>query len=202
MTSFEYISTEKAPAAIGPYSQAIKVGDFLYASGQIPIDPSNGEIDGKDIKKYSEELRERQNDLTIRLLKEQIERFEKYIEEAKNREKEYEEKFSNMYNELKKGNIIKKILYRPVIRIINEEFSRIDEKEEYVIDSQDEKLQIDHEKIDKDYTEPLSEKEKEVEKLKNTITDKKVELLEVEKKIGTLIKKIEIIKLKTENIGE
>ena len=50
MTSFEYISTEKAPAAIGPYSQAIKVGDFLYASGQIPIDPSNGEIDGKDVK--------------------------------------------------------------------------------------------------------------------------------------------------------
>ena len=48
--SFEYISTNKAPAAIGPYSQAIKIGDFLYASGQIPIDPSNGQIDGNDIK--------------------------------------------------------------------------------------------------------------------------------------------------------
>ena len=41
----EYISTEKAPAAIGPYSQAIKAGDFIFASGQIPINPEDGEID-------------------------------------------------------------------------------------------------------------------------------------------------------------
>ena len=41
----EYIKTDKAPAAIGPYSQAIKAGDFLFASGQIPINPENGEID-------------------------------------------------------------------------------------------------------------------------------------------------------------
>ena len=38
------ISTDKAPAAIGPYSQAVEAGGFLYASGQIPIDPSTGEI--------------------------------------------------------------------------------------------------------------------------------------------------------------
>ena len=38
------ISTEKAPAAIGPYSQAIAVGDMLYSSGQIPLDPATGEI--------------------------------------------------------------------------------------------------------------------------------------------------------------
>lgn len=38
------ITTENAPAAIGPYSQAVKVGDFLYASGQLGIDPSTGEI--------------------------------------------------------------------------------------------------------------------------------------------------------------
>ena len=38
------ISTSKAPAAIGPYSQAIQVGNLLYASGQIPIDPSTGSI--------------------------------------------------------------------------------------------------------------------------------------------------------------
>lgn len=38
------IQTEKAPAAIGPYSQAIQAGDFLYVSGQIPIDPASGEI--------------------------------------------------------------------------------------------------------------------------------------------------------------
>ena len=41
----QYISTDKAPAAIGPYSQAIIAGDFLYASGQIPINPEDGEID-------------------------------------------------------------------------------------------------------------------------------------------------------------
>ncbi|WP_026652935.1 RidA family protein [Butyrivibrio proteoclasticus] len=45
----EYISTDKAPAAIGPYSQAIKAGDFLYASGQIPINPEDGEIDATTI---------------------------------------------------------------------------------------------------------------------------------------------------------
>ncbi len=36
------ISTKKAPAAIGPYSQAIRVGNLVYTSGQIPIDPSTG----------------------------------------------------------------------------------------------------------------------------------------------------------------
>ena len=38
------ISTTNAPAAIGPYSQAIEVNGFLYASGQIPINPATGEI--------------------------------------------------------------------------------------------------------------------------------------------------------------
>ena len=38
------IATEKAPAAIGPYSQAIDCGAFLITSGQVPIDPSTGEI--------------------------------------------------------------------------------------------------------------------------------------------------------------
>ncbi|WP_087973710.1 RidA family protein [Oceanobacillus rekensis] len=38
------IHTEKAPAAIGPYSQAIQAGDFLYVSGQIPINPQSGEV--------------------------------------------------------------------------------------------------------------------------------------------------------------
>lgn len=36
------ISTSKAPAAIGPYSQAIQVGNLVFASGQIPIDPATG----------------------------------------------------------------------------------------------------------------------------------------------------------------
>lgn len=38
------ISTEKAPKAIGPYSQAVKIGDFLYTSGQIPIDVNTGNV--------------------------------------------------------------------------------------------------------------------------------------------------------------
>ncbi|MBR0253654.1 MAG: hypothetical protein IJQ57_09925, partial [Synergistaceae bacterium] len=38
------VSTDKAPAAIGPYSQAIQAGEFLYVSGQIPVDPSTGNI--------------------------------------------------------------------------------------------------------------------------------------------------------------
>ena len=38
------ISTKKAPSAIGPYSQAIKVGNLVYTSGQIPIDPATGMI--------------------------------------------------------------------------------------------------------------------------------------------------------------
>ena len=39
------ISTDKAPAAIGPYSQAIVAGDFLFTSGQIPLDPKTGEME-------------------------------------------------------------------------------------------------------------------------------------------------------------
>ena len=38
----EVISTKQAPAAIGPYSQAIRVGNLVYTSGQIPIDPATG----------------------------------------------------------------------------------------------------------------------------------------------------------------
>ncbi|KAF9067279.1 Endoribonuclease L-PSP/chorismate mutase-like protein [Rhodocollybia butyracea] len=42
--SLSIVSTPEAPGAIGPYSQAIKVGDLLFASGCIPIDPASGEI--------------------------------------------------------------------------------------------------------------------------------------------------------------
>jgi 2-iminobutanoate/2-iminopropanoate deaminase len=38
------IATPKAPAAIGPYSQAIRIGDFLYTSGQVALDPATGQI--------------------------------------------------------------------------------------------------------------------------------------------------------------
>ena len=38
------LETKKAPAAIGPYSQAKMVGNFIFASGQIPVDPATGEV--------------------------------------------------------------------------------------------------------------------------------------------------------------
>lgn len=40
----EVVATDRAPAAIGPYSQAIRAGDWLFCSGQIPLDPSTGEL--------------------------------------------------------------------------------------------------------------------------------------------------------------
>lgn len=45
----EIISTSKAPAAIGPYSQAVKAGGMLYISGQLPIDPATGEFAAHDV---------------------------------------------------------------------------------------------------------------------------------------------------------
>jgi 2-iminobutanoate/2-iminopropanoate deaminase len=45
----ESISTAEAPAAIGPYSQAIKAGDYLFVSGQIPIDPATGALVGGSV---------------------------------------------------------------------------------------------------------------------------------------------------------
>ena len=50
------IATEKAPAAIGPYSQGMKVNGFFFASGQIPIDPATGNIDGEDITAQAERV--------------------------------------------------------------------------------------------------------------------------------------------------
>jgi 2-iminobutanoate/2-iminopropanoate deaminase len=46
----ETVSTDQAPKAIGPYEQAIKVGEFVYASGQIPLDPKTGNLVEGDIK--------------------------------------------------------------------------------------------------------------------------------------------------------
>ena len=45
----EIISTTGAPGAIGPYSQAVKAGDLLFVSGQLPIDPATGAFAGDDI---------------------------------------------------------------------------------------------------------------------------------------------------------
>ena len=49
------ISTDKAPAAIGPYSQAKMAGNFVFASGQIPVDPATGEVAGDKIETQAEQ---------------------------------------------------------------------------------------------------------------------------------------------------
>jgi reactive intermediate/imine deaminase len=45
----QVLHTDQAPKAIGPYSQAVRVGDTVYVSGQIPLDPASGELIGGDI---------------------------------------------------------------------------------------------------------------------------------------------------------
>lgn len=50
------IKTSNAPQAIGPYSQAIVVGNMLYASGQIPINPASGNIETTDIKAQAHQV--------------------------------------------------------------------------------------------------------------------------------------------------
>ena len=52
----ERISTPKAPAAIGPYSQAVWAGDFLYLSGMMPIDPATGALEPADIRVQAERI--------------------------------------------------------------------------------------------------------------------------------------------------
>ncbi len=50
------IHTQDAPQAIGPYSQAIRTGELLFVSGQIPLDPSTGEMVKGDIKAQTEQV--------------------------------------------------------------------------------------------------------------------------------------------------
>ncbi|WP_155965975.1 RidA family protein [Streptococcus ruminantium] len=50
------IHTDKAPAAIGPYVQAKVVGNFLFASGQVPLSPDTGEIVGETIQEQTEQV--------------------------------------------------------------------------------------------------------------------------------------------------
>jgi len=53
---FKYINTEKAPAAVGPYSQAVRAGNMLYASGQIPLVPETGSIQAENIAGQTEQV--------------------------------------------------------------------------------------------------------------------------------------------------
>ena len=50
------VSTEKAPKAIGPYSQAVKAGNMVFCSGQIPIDPVTGEFVSNDVAEQTEQV--------------------------------------------------------------------------------------------------------------------------------------------------
>ncbi len=50
------ITTDRAPGAIGPYSQAVRAGDLVFASGQIPIDPATGEFVGPGIAEQTEQV--------------------------------------------------------------------------------------------------------------------------------------------------
>ena len=52
----EIVATELAPKAIGPYSQAVSAGGFLFCSGQIPLDPATGEMVGGDIATQAERV--------------------------------------------------------------------------------------------------------------------------------------------------
>ena len=50
------IATSEAPAAVGPYSQAIAVGDLLFCAGQIPLDPATGDLVGTDVTTQTERV--------------------------------------------------------------------------------------------------------------------------------------------------
>jgi 2-iminobutanoate/2-iminopropanoate deaminase len=52
------IQTDKAPKAIGPYSQAIEAGNLIFLSGQIPINPATGELVGGDIRQQARQVLE------------------------------------------------------------------------------------------------------------------------------------------------
>lgn len=55
-TGFETIATDRAPAAIGPYSQGIKAGGFLFTAGQIPLDPATMKPVSGGIREQSEQV--------------------------------------------------------------------------------------------------------------------------------------------------
>lgn len=52
------ISTDRAPEAVGPYSQAVKSGPFLFVSGSIPLDPETGKLSGNNVSEQAERVME------------------------------------------------------------------------------------------------------------------------------------------------
>ena len=56
MSELKKVATDKAPAAIGPYSQAVVCGNMVFTSGQIPINPENGQVEAKTISEQTEQV--------------------------------------------------------------------------------------------------------------------------------------------------
>jgi 2-iminobutanoate/2-iminopropanoate deaminase len=54
----EVVTTDRGPKPIGPYSQAVKTGGFLFLSGQVALDPKSGEMTGGDIRQQTERVLE------------------------------------------------------------------------------------------------------------------------------------------------
>ncbi len=50
------VHTNDAPAAVGPYSQAIRIGDFVFTAGQVALDPASGEMVGNDVAAQTEQV--------------------------------------------------------------------------------------------------------------------------------------------------
>ena len=54
----QVISTKEAPAAVGPYSQAIRAGSMVFCAGQIPLDPQSGQIESQDVGEQAKRVLE------------------------------------------------------------------------------------------------------------------------------------------------
>ena len=63
--SITFVSTDSAPKAIGPYSQAVRFGNLIFVSGQIPIDPETGTIVKGNIKDQAKQVLENLNNILI-----------------------------------------------------------------------------------------------------------------------------------------
>ncbi len=56
MQELEFIATDKAPAAVGPYSQAVRAGGFLYVSGQLGLVPATGQLAGEEFEAQARQV--------------------------------------------------------------------------------------------------------------------------------------------------
>ena len=153
-------------------------------------------VNGSTVDKFSKSLKEKQDDLEIDLLNKQVKTFNGYIKEAKKKLEEYEEKLNQKVSEIKrkkKWSLLRRPMFSYILKEMDKEFQKIDSKDDLMFNSTDEKVKINHEKEEKDHTEPLTEKEQKIEKLQNKITDKKIELQKIEDNIGKDISKIEAV---------